>query len=137
MVREQSEIELAPIGLPDIMRYAEASGDFNPIHFDREIAQKEGYENNFAQGMLVAGILGGVVADHYGPHRVREFGVRFIAPCWSGVAPVVRIIAESRDCAEIRLDLEVLVDGEAIVKGWAVVIEFDVDHDAKDQHSTR
>jgi 3-hydroxybutyryl-CoA dehydratase len=129
MDNEEVLAQLPPIELSDIVRYAGASGDFHAIHYDRELALSAGYEDNFAQGMFIAGILGGVVADHFGPENVREFGVRFVSPFWRGAVPTVRMKEESRTLDGLRLELEVLVGETSIVKGWAVV------HDGGESHA--
>lgn len=65
----------------DLVRYAGASGDFNPIHWSQRVAVENGLTDVIAHGMLTMGhasrVLTGWVAD---PARIIEFGVRFANP---------------------------------------------------------
>jgi acyl dehydratase len=68
----------------DFVRYAGASGDFNPLHYDEAHARSAGFPSTFAQGMLSAGLLGSYAADWLGPGGVRRFQVRFLGIVWPG-----------------------------------------------------
>jgi acyl dehydratase len=67
-----------------LVRYAGASGDFNPIHVDEEFARNAGYRSVFAHGMLSMGFLGQFLSDWAGPAAVRRLQVRFKAITWPG-----------------------------------------------------
>lgn len=60
-----------------LVRYAGASGDFNPIHWDEGYAQSAGFPGVFAHGMLTAGILAGYLTRWLGSDSVRRYRVRF------------------------------------------------------------
>ncbi|MDT5195002.1 MAG: hypothetical protein QOH20_1756 [Mycobacterium sp.] len=66
------------------VRYAGASGDLNPMHYDDELARSAGYPSVFAQGMLSAALLAGFATDWLGARNVRRFGVRFREQVWPG-----------------------------------------------------
>ena len=68
----------------DLVRYAGASGDFNPIHHDQTFAEKAGNPTVFAHGMLNAGFLGKCVTDYVGRENLRKFRVRFATRVWPG-----------------------------------------------------
>jgi acyl dehydratase len=68
----------------DLVRYAGASGDFNPMHHDETLAQKVGLPSVFAHGMLNAGFLGKCVSDYVGRENLRLFKVRFATRVWPG-----------------------------------------------------
>jgi acyl dehydratase len=74
--------EVGPITRTDIVRFAGASGDFNPIHHDEEFARAAGYPTVFAMGMFTAGLLGDYVAGWLGFESIRRFKVRFVSPTW-------------------------------------------------------
>src|SRR5581483_2916465 len=68
-----------------IVKYAGASGDFNPLHHDETFAQKTGgYPGVFAHGMLSMGLTGRMLTDWLGPAALRTFGVRFTRQVWPG-----------------------------------------------------
>jgi acyl dehydratase len=82
---ELGEVVFGPLTRADIVRYAGASGDFNPIHIDEGYARSTGAPTVFAMGMLPAGYLAHAVSDWFGgPHRLRRFKVRFSARVWPG-----------------------------------------------------
>ncbi len=60
-----------------LVRYAGASGDFNPIHWDPDYAQSAGFPGVFAHGMLTAGILAGYLTRWIGADAVLSYRVRF------------------------------------------------------------
>jgi acyl dehydratase len=68
-----------------IVQYAGASGDYNPLHTD-EIFTKEvaGYPSVFAHGMLTMGMTGRLLTDTVGDGRLTRYGVRFTAQVWPG-----------------------------------------------------
>src|SRR6476469_2118518 len=66
------------------VRYAGASGDFNPMHHDDGIATKAGNPSVFGHGMLTAGLMARVVKDWFGPEAMRQFNVRFAKQVWPG-----------------------------------------------------
>lgn len=79
------EVVYGPIERADIVRYAGASGDFNPIHIDEGYARRTGAPTVFAMGMLPAGYLAHAVSDWFGgPQHLRRFKVRFTTRVWPG-----------------------------------------------------
>ena len=74
-----------PVSREDIVRYAEASGDDNPIHQDEEYARRSGAPTVFAMGMLPAGYLATAVSGWFGgPQHLRRLKVRFTTRVWPG-----------------------------------------------------
>ncbi|WZH35236.1 MAG: MaoC/PaaZ C-terminal domain-containing protein [Microbacterium enclense] len=64
-----------------LVRYAGASGDFNPIHYRDDVAAAVGLPGVLAHGMLTMGIAVGTLSDAIGdPGRIAEYGVRFTRP---------------------------------------------------------
>lgn len=65
----------------DLVRYAGASGDFNPIHWSDRVATKVGLPGVIAHGMFTMALVGRAVAEWAGsPDAVVEYGVRFTRP---------------------------------------------------------
>src|SRR5215203_7296228 len=68
-----------------IVQYAGASGDYNPIHTDEVFAtQVAGYPTVFAHGMLTMGLTGRLITDFVGDGTLTEYGVRFVRQVWPG-----------------------------------------------------
>jgi len=98
-----------PLAQPDFVRYAGASGDFNPIHFNDEFARDAGFPSVFSQGMLQAGVLASYVTDWLGADTVRRFRVQFREQVWPGdvLECSATIVRRYEADGETRIDLEV------------------------------
>ncbi|MFI6687655.1 MaoC family dehydratase [Streptomyces sp. NPDC050485] len=70
-----------PVGRATLVRYAGASGDFNPIHWNEKFAKEVGLPDVIAHGMFTMAAAARVVTDWAGdPGAVAEYGVRFTKP---------------------------------------------------------
>ena len=67
----------APITHLQLVRYAGASGDFNPLHTDPKFGEMVGTGGIISHGMLIMGFVGQMLSDYVGPMALRKFGVRF------------------------------------------------------------
>jgi acyl dehydratase len=84
-VGEKAETrDYGPLTTRMFVRYAGASGDFNPMHYDDALARAAGYPSVFSQGMHSAALLASFAADWLGAENVRRFRVRFREPVWPG-----------------------------------------------------
>jgi len=113
------------LGRTDLVMYAGASGDFNPMHHDEVAAQAAGLPSVFGHGMFTMGLLGKAITDYVGVGNLRLYKVRFTKQTWPGEQLTTHItVAKKYDEGdEHRVDLECEVvnqDGEAKVSGLAV-----------------
>lgn len=74
---EIPSIKTGPITQMDLVRYAGASGDFNPIHNDVEFAKSVGLDGTIAHGMYVMAQLGRLWSSWVSPAQVRNFNTKF------------------------------------------------------------
>ncbi|HXN86026.1 MAG TPA: MaoC/PaaZ C-terminal domain-containing protein [Candidatus Binataceae bacterium] len=107
---------------PDFVRYAGASGDFVPLHYDQTFVEAAGIPTVFAQGMFTAGLLSKALTDYAGIGQVRKFKVRFATRVWPGDVITCRgkVTNKTEKNGEkiIEGDLEVVTQkGEAAIKG--------------------
>ena len=108
------------------VRYAGASGDFNPMHHDDTVATSIGNPSVFGHGMLTAGLMARVLKDWFGPAALRRFQVRFSKQVWPGeTLSCTATVSGLRDAEESGVglvDVECQVvnqDGEAKLTGTA------------------
>jgi acyl dehydratase len=66
-----------PITHLQLVRYAGASGDFNPLHTDPSVGEAMGVGGIIAHGMLIMGFVGQMLSEYLGPQALKKFGVRF------------------------------------------------------------
>ena len=76
---ELPALRTKPIEHTTLVRYAGASGDFNPIHTDPAFAEKVGLGGTIAHGMFTMAQVGRMVSAWVNPIQIREFGVKFKA----------------------------------------------------------
>src|SRR5919204_6558798 len=111
-----------PLERQHFVRYAGASGDFNPLHYDDGFATRVGFPSVIAQGMFSAGVLSHYLTDWLGIGALRKYGVRFRDPVFPGnklsfKATVARKYKED-DENRIDCDLEVTTqDGKTVISG--------------------
>ena len=68
-----------------LVQYAGASGDYNPLHSDEVYVTKvAGYPTVFAHGMLTMGATGKVLTDWFGADQLASYSARFIGQVWPG-----------------------------------------------------
>lgn len=108
----------------DLVSYAGASGDFNPMHTDEVAAQAAGLPSVFGHGMFTMGLLAKAVTDYVGVGNLRLYKVRFTKQTWPGevLTTHVRVARKYEADGERLVDLECEVvnqDGEAKVSGLA------------------
>jgi acyl dehydratase len=118
--REQVVIE--KINRTHIVKYAGASGDFNPIHHD-EIFAKEvaGYPSVFAHGMLSMGLTGRALTDWLGVTALKRYGVRFTRQVWPGDTLTAKFeVTKVEDGLATIKVVTVNQNGETVIEGEAV-----------------
>jgi len=108
-----------------IVQYAGASGDYNPLHTDEVYTTKiAGYPSVFAHGMLTMGLTGQAVTALVGTENLLRFGVRFTAQVWPGdtltVRATVAAIIDEDDSRVAEFSLSTVnADGKEVMSGYA------------------
>ena len=103
-----------------LVRYAGASGDFNPIHYRDDVAANVGLPGVLAHGMLTMGFAVQAVVDWVGDSgKILEYGVRFTRPVvvdpTSGATVSVVAKVGTLDEGVVRIDLTVTMNGETVL----------------------
>lgn len=114
--------EHAPVDRLMLIKYAAASGDFNPIHWDESVARDTGLDGIIAHGMLSMGLLGEYVEAVGGGVFTRRLSSRFRSMVQLGDVLTCRgtVRAESADGRELEVWVETQ-DGHVVVSGEAEV----------------
>ena len=105
-----------------LVKYAGASGDFNPLHHDDAFAQRHGYPGLFGHGMFTMGLTAKILTDWFGPAAIRSYGVRFTRQVWPGDRLETSATVVAVDGNELTVELEtrnqrdeVVLTGDALV----------------------
>ena len=110
-----------------IVQYAGASGDYNPLHtddlFTKEVA---GYPTVFAHGMLTMGMTGRVITDWFGVESLKKYGVRFVKQVFPGdtLTATAEVTGVRDEDGQKVADVTVTTvnqDGDAVLTGAATV----------------
>jgi acyl dehydratase len=111
-----------PLVRADLIRYAGASGDFNPIHWNARFAVGVGLPDVIAHGMVTMAIAARIVTDWIGdPGAVVDYSVRFTKPVVvpddgiGAVLEVAGVVLEKLDDGLVRIDLIARSDGDKVL----------------------
>ncbi|MFA5883821.1 MAG: MaoC/PaaZ C-terminal domain-containing protein [Acidimicrobiia bacterium] len=113
------------LGRTDLVVYAGASGDFNPMHHDEVAAQAAGLPSVFGHGMFTMGLLGKALTDYVGVGNLERYAVRFTQQTWPGETLTTKVsVARKYDeegAHKVELECSVVnQEGAAKVQGSAV-----------------
>ncbi|MEZ5234124.1 MAG: MaoC/PaaZ C-terminal domain-containing protein [Acidimicrobiia bacterium] len=120
-----SQVVVDNLSRTQIVQYAGASGDYNPIHTDEVFAtQVAGYPTVFAHGMLTMGLTGKMVTDYVGDGRLTNYGVRFVRQVWPGdtLTATAEVAAVRAEAGGSLVDLTITTtnqNGEPVLTGTA------------------
>ena len=124
----RTEVVLDNISRTQIVMYAGASGDYNPLHSDEVyVTQVAGYPTVFAHGMLSMGATGKVLTDWVGDGRLTNYGVRFVNQVWPGdsLTATATVEALREEGGRHYVDFTVSTvnqDGKPVVIGTATAL---------------
>lgn len=107
-----------------IVQYAGASGDYNPVHTDEVFAVHAGFPSVFAHGMLTMAMTARALTGWLGEENLTRYGVRFRKQVWPGDRLVVTAEVEdvrADESGQRLADLSVTTRngaGEEVLKGY-------------------
>lgn len=121
---ESPVYSVGPITRSDIVRYAGAGGDFNPIHHDETFATSIGLPSVFSMGLFQGGLLSRLAADWLGLANLRTFGTRFRGQVWPGevlkLSGRITAVGPDEGGTAVRAELTVTNEaGDVKIQGWA------------------
>ncbi len=121
----REEVVIDNLTRTQLVMYAGASGDYNPVHTDEVFATKvAGYPTVFAHGMLSMGATARMLTNWVGDGRLTKYGVRFVSQVWPGDTLTARATVESlrSEGGQSFVDLKVATtnqNGQEVVSGYA------------------
>ena len=126
-VGDEAPVKTHTLTRGDLVRYAGASGDFNPMHTDEVTAKASGLPSVFGHGMFSMGLLGTALTDYVGVGNLKSYKVRFTKQTWPDEELSTKIVVKAtREVdGEKLVDLECSLangDGEVKVAGEAVAV---------------
>lgn len=116
-----SECLVEDLKRTQIVMYAGASGDYNPLHTDEIFTTKvAGYPTVFAHGMLTMGMTGRMLTNYVGDGRLTKYGVRFTNQVWPGDTLNATSTVEEVADGIVKLKVETTnQDGVVVLSGYA------------------
>ena len=126
-VGDEAPVVTHTLSRTDLVMYAGASGDFNPMHTDETAATAAGLPSVFGHGMFSMGLLGTALTDYAGVGNLKKYKVRFTKQTWPDevLTTKVTVAAKREEGGERLIDLEcslVNADGEVKVAGEAIAL---------------
>ncbi len=110
----------------DIQKFAEVSGDYNPLHMDDEYAKGTAFGQRIAHGALTASYISGILGNNLpGPGSIfTGLSMRFRRPVFIGSTVTVRAEVSERQDRGNRITLKItcVVDGKRVITGEAQVV---------------
>jgi acyl dehydratase len=112
----------------DIQKFAEATGDMNPVHLDEAYASKTLFKHTIAHGMLSAGYISAALGTRLAPHAVVIYlsqNLRFRAPVSAGDTVTATATVTAVDTERNRVTLDTVVtnqEGKEVLTGDALVM---------------
>ncbi|KJE27861.1 maoC like domain protein [Geobacillus kaustophilus] len=115
------DVTLAPVSRLDLIKYAGASGDYNPIHTIDEEAKKAGLPGIIAHGMWTMGNLAKLFTSYYEEGFVQDYFVRFQSMVFLNDVITLKATVKEKDDKAIRFAVAAVNQhGKEVIKGEAV-----------------
>lgn len=123
-----SEVLVEDLKRTQLVQYAGASGDYNPVHTDEKfVTEVAGYPTVFAHGMLTMGMTGMLLTNYVGDARLKNYGVRFVNQVWPGdtLTGTAEVTAVREEDGEHLVDLTITTvnqDDVSVLTGTATAV---------------
>jgi acyl dehydratase len=99
-------------------RYAQASGDFNPIHIDEEFARSVGLPGRILHGLYTMALVARAQTEALGgPEHLRRLEVQFRGPALPEQEIVIESVVKERDGERLVVSATASQDGKAVIRG--------------------
>jgi acyl dehydratase len=119
------DIQLEPISRIDLIKYAGASGDFNPIHTIDEEAKKAGLPGIIAHGMWTMGNLAKLFTSYYEEGFIQDYSIRFKGMVFLNDVITLKATLAEKKGSQLHFKVQAFnQQGNEVLKGEVVYHQF-------------
>jgi acyl dehydratase len=119
------EIQLEPVSRIDLIKYAGASGDFNPIHTIDEEAKKAGLPGIIAHGMWTMGNLAKLFTPYFEEGFVKDYSIRFKGMVFLNDVITLKATLKEVDEPNLRFQVQAVnQNGNEVLKGEVLFTQY-------------
>ena len=119
------EIQLEPVSRIDLIKYAGASGDFNPIHTIDEEAEKAGLPGIIAHGMWTMGNLAKLFTPYFEDGFVKDYSIRFKGMVFLNDVITLKATLKEVDGPNLRFQVQAVnQNGNEVLKGEVLFTQY-------------
>lgn len=116
-----AEIEMAPVSRLDLIKYAGASGDFNPIHTIDAEAEKAGLPGIIAHGMWTMGNLSKLFTPYLSEGFIQDYAIRFKGMVFIEDVIILKAVVSERQESKMKFTVQAVnQQGKDVLKGDVV-----------------
>ncbi|MGZ4160593.1 MAG: MaoC/PaaZ C-terminal domain-containing protein [Neobacillus sp.] len=119
------DIQLEPVSRIDLIKYAGASGDFNPIHTIDEEAKKAGLPGIIAHGMWTMGNLAKLFTSYYEEGFIQDYSIRFKGMVFLNDVITLKATLAEKKGSQLHFKVQAVnQQGNEVLKGEVVYHQF-------------
>ena len=119
------EIQLEPVSRLDLIKYAGASGDFNPIHTIDDEAKKAGLPGIIAHGMWTMGNLAKLFTTYYDEGFIQDYSIRFKGMVFLNDVITLKATLKENEEQNLRFTVQAVnQQGNEVLKGEVVYHQY-------------
>ncbi|MBT2736351.1 MaoC family dehydratase [Bacillus sp. ISL-7] len=119
------EIQLEPVSRLDLIKYAGASGDFNPIHTIDDEAKKAGLPGIIAHGMWTMGNLAKLFTTYYDEGFIQDYSIRFKGMVFLNDVITLKATLKEKQEQNLRFTVQAVnQQGNEVLKGEVVYHQY-------------
>lgn len=120
------QIELDPVSRLDLIKYAGASGDFNPIHTIDDEAERAGLPGIIAHGMWTMGNLAKIFTPHLEEGFIQHYGIRFRGMIFLGDVITLKATVAEKQEKQVTFEIQAINQHNKEVLAGELIFSFSI-----------